>query len=294
MPDGWRSGREGNEGGIDIKLKWKSESVATYFKGLVMGVADAIPGVSGGTFALILGIYTRLISSLSFFFANLKSPRKLFLSGDFRFLVTLLLGIVTGVLGLAHLMGFLLADFRVQTFSFFIGLILASVFFISKRVGQGFRAWLIVFSLAGFVIGFMVSGPAQVAISHSLIYVFTSGFLAICAMILPGISGAYILAILGQYEYMLSALTDFNIPVILVFIVGAALSLFLMSNFLKWLLSKYYIHTLLFLMGIMLGGLRGLFGESIASPGWMVLFIVVGASTLVVLEFLASGKDNSA
>ncbi len=143
-----------------------------------MGVADAIPGVSGGTFALILGIYTRLISSISFFFANLKNPRKVLVSGDFYFLVALFLGIVTGVLGLAHLMGFLLADFRVQTFSFFIGLILASVFFIFKQVREDFRPWLLVFSLIGFVIGFLVSGPAQVAMSHSLIYIFVSGFLA--------------------------------------------------------------------------------------------------------------------
>jgi putative membrane protein len=257
-----------------------------------MGIANLIPGVSAGTIALIVGIYERFISSLAFVFSSLKNIKRLLQSKEFSFLLSLGLGILTSILGFSRVMKFLLDNFSVQTFSFFIGLIGASIFLVAREVKK-FHPALLIFLALGFGFGFFLSGSFQAQVSHSLPWIFFSGFFAVSGMILPGISGAYVLAMLGQYEYLLSVVISLHIPVIVVFSGGALLSFFVMSNFLKWLLSRYHDATIVFLIGIMVGGLRSLVGPSMAEPVTMAFFILGGMLAVALLELLASLRRSS-
>lgn len=268
------------------------DSFLNYLTGVLMGVCDLIPGVSGGTIALILGIYEQFISSLSFVFSSLKNIKRLLQSREFSFLLSLGLGILTSIFGFSRVMKFLLDNFSVPTFSFFIGLVGASIFLVTREVKK-FHPTLLIFLVLGFVFGFFLSGSFHTQVSHSLPWIFFSGFVAVSAMVLPGISGAYILTILGQYEYLLSAVISLRIPVIGVFSGGALLSFFVMSNFLKWLLSRHHDATIVFLIGIMVGGLRSLVGRSIAEPVTMAVFILVGVFVVVFLEFFTALRRSS-
>ncbi len=228
--------------------------------GLTMGAADIVPGVSGGTMAFILGVYERLIDAIKSVDIQLL---KLLLRGRLRdafahihwqFLVPLLLGIALAMVTLARIVGWLLAAHTTLLFAFFFGLVLASVALISTHLQQ--RLWTVVVLLvaAGFAWWLVGTVPAQTP--HVWPMIFLSGAIAITAMILPGLSGSFILLILGQYAYMLEALKTFNLAVITPFVAGLALGIALFSRVLSWLLDRYYQSTIAALVGFMLGSLR--------------------------------------
>lgn len=239
-----------------------TDSVKLYLKGLVMGSADVVPGVSGGTMALILGVYEELILSLQ----SLSEPAFLksllgfkwgtaFEAVNGRFLVTLVAGIATAVLLFARVITWLLETQQSLLYSLFFGLILASVFVVGRQV----RRWSVgplvalVVSAAG---AFVLVGLSPTTTPDSPWFLVLSGALAICAMVLPGISGAFILLLLGKYVYVLEAVSHLDIVAILLFGCGALVGLLSFVRLLGLLFTRHYDLTIALLTGFMLGSLR--------------------------------------
>ena len=238
------------------------DSLVVYLKGLVMGSADVVPGVSGGTMALILGIYETLILSLQQLSgpAFWKALRGLKVAAAFeavngRFLVALVAGIATAVLLFAHLITWLLETQQTLLYSLFFGLILASVFVVGRRV----RRWTPL-PLAALVLSalgaFVLVSLSPTTTPNSPWFLFLSGALAICAMVLPGISGAFILLLLGKYVYVLNAVSRLDLVAIALFGLGALVGLLSFVRLLGWLFARYYSLTIALLTGFMLGSLR--------------------------------------
>lgn len=234
-------------------------------KGLCMGSADVIPGVSGGTIALITGIYEDLIGALRSI--DTKVVQKL-LALDVkgivakvhvRFLLALFSGIFVAILSLARLMNYLLHHHPVPTWSLFFGLIAASTVMVGKHVSNWFGTAGISF-VAGIIAATMIVNLIPMHTPEDLWFIFLCGFVAICAMILPGISGAFILLILGKYEYVTGALKNPFLPqnliVILVFCIGCAIGLLGFSRVLNYLLQKFHNLTLAFLTGLIAGSMQ--------------------------------------
>lgn len=238
---------------------------AIFFRGLFMGTADVMPGVSGGTIALITGIYERLVHSISkinfkflkpLFKAQFKESWQIFRKEvDLELFIPLLMGIGIAVLTLSRLMSFLLANYVAFTYAFFAGLIIASTYIVYKEI-DGFSVKYFSFGIVGFVFAFIFVGLNPIQANHTLPIIFFSGMLAICAMILPGISGAFILLLINQYEYMINALNSVSISEIITFILGALVGIISFSRLLDYLLQHHEHVTMSFLVGLMLGTLR--------------------------------------
>ncbi len=263
----------------------KDINVWLFLKGMLMGIADLIPGISGGTIALIVGIYDELIYSFAELFSNIHRLFSFIKKRPFIFLLVLYSGVFTSFVVFSKFVKFLLAVYALQTFAFFTGLVFASAILIFKRVKKPTFTYIFYLTL-GLLSGYFISGLSAV-LPHNLWVTFFSGFVAICAMILPGISGAFVLTMLGQYRYMIDALTSFNLIVLSVFTVGILLGLFVMSKFLKWLLKKYPNSTLYFLIGLMIGGTRNLIAYSKTNISLFSVFLVIGFLTVLVLEYYA-------
>jgi len=260
--------------------KTMKESLSLFLKGLCMGGADIIPGVSGGTIALITGIYEKLLAAIKSvdinFFKKLLSfkIKDALATVHIRFLIVLFSGIAVAIISLARLMNFLLKTHPEPTFSLFIGLIAASTYVIGKKVK--WKLSTIISVIFGAVLAYRVVGLIPVNTPNELWFIFLSGVIGICAMILPGLSGAFILLILGKYEYITGTLKapfsvneisgDHNLLIVLVFCIGCAIGLAGFSRFLNWLLSKWHNLTLAFLTGLMAGSMRKIWpwkGESV-------------------------------
>jgi len=248
---------------IEKQIDWFMER--GIFKGMGMGIANIIPGVSGGTIALITGIYDDLLSAIKS--ANTKMVGHL-LTFDLksalselhiRFILSLFLGIGIAVLSLARIMNYLLHHHAMLTWSMFFGLIAASIWVVGRQVEKWDPGTGISF-LFGAVSAYVIVNLVPATTPEDLWFIFLSGMLAICAMILPGLSGAFILLILGKYEYIIATLKNpflsENIGIILVFISGCAVGLAGFARFLKLLLQKYHSLTLAFLTGLMFGSMR--------------------------------------
>ncbi len=234
-------------------------------KGLCMGVADIIPGVSGGTIAFITGIYEDLLAAIkSFDLTFFKRVAQLqfgsALSGvHVRFLFSLLCGIGVAVIAMSRVMHHLMQTYPIPVWSFFFGLICASIVVVGGKIGK-LNVGRLVALAVGAVAGFIVVGLIPVHTPETLWFLFFSGALAICAMILPGISGAFILLLLGKYEFITGALkqpfSGDNILVILVFAAGCILGIMGFSRLLNYFLRNYHSITLAVLTGFMVGSLR--------------------------------------
>jgi putative membrane protein len=290
-------------------------------KGACMGAADVIPGVSGGTIAFIMGIYDKFVGSIASIDA--KAVR-LLLHGKLRefwnhingsFLLALVAGIGTSVVCLAGLMQMLLRDFPIQTWAFFFGLIVASSLFIIRGI-KGWKLAEVAFLLFGVVLGAVVCTLSPVNTPDALWFVFLSGALAICAMILPGISGSFILLILGKYKYIMGTITTCagNIGslwgaagtssaafwdsalAIAVFGCGAVIGILGFSKFLHWLLARWHKETLIVLAGFIIGSLVKIWPwgnpEAIEQAsrcggpqiGWAIAFALLGFLLVTGIE----------
>jgi len=230
-------------------------------KGFCMGAANVVPGVSGGTMALILGIYEQLITaihSLNLRFLRLLALLKIreaISSVSWPFLLPVGLGILLATVSLAKALSWLLYSYPVIVWSFFFGLILSSVFTVSRVI----REWRIPTFIAiglGAVGAYFLFGLMPAATPDASWFIFLSGFLAICAMILPGVSGAYILVLLGKYHYILEAVNNKDLGTLLVLIAGALVGLLSFIRIIGWLLRRYHDLTMAILIGLMLGSLR--------------------------------------
>ena len=237
-------------------------------KGACMGAADVIPGVSGGTIAFIMGIYDEFVGSIARIDAE---ALKLLFGGRIRdfwkhinggFLLSLVVGIGTSVLLLAGLMQMLLTDYPIQTWAFFFGLIVASSIFILRGI-SGWKAKEAVLLISGGILGAVVCTLSPTQTPDALWFIFLSGATAICAMILPGISGSFILLILGKYQYIMGCISDLttgvdfghNLLILAVFLTGAVFGILSFSKFLHWLLARWNKETLIVLAGFIIGSL---------------------------------------
>ncbi len=287
-----------------------------FAKGLAMGAADLVPGVSGGTIAFISGIYEELIDSLKSL--NPLALRCLFREGpapfwrhiNGTFLLVLVAGILTSVFSLARLVDYSLDRYPLFIWSFFFGLILASIFYVARqqRGWYGRQRLALVLGMAAAV---AVAFSPALTLGAALPTVFFAGMLAICAMILPGVSGSFILLLLGMYPVLIDAITGFDVPVLAVFGIGAAIGLVLFANILSWLLHHHHDTTLSVLIGFLAGSLvvvwpwrleagadhsrvlltPGSYESAVGHPQVLgcVAFMGLGLVLVLALEYLGSG-----
>ena len=231
-------------------------------RGVFMGASDVVPGVSGGTMAFILGIYEELIESIRMLgepqflkaLFGLRIAQALAMI-NWKFLLAVGAGIGIAVLTLAHSLEWLLINHPVFLWSFFFGLVLASVFVVAQRVSR----WMlrrIAALVAGAVGAFLLVGLVPVQTPETWWFLFLSGALAICAMILPGISGAFILLLLGKYQFVLSAVTQRDVLTLAIVALGAAIGLVTFAQILGRLFERYHDTTVALLTGLMIGSLR--------------------------------------
>lgn len=232
-----------------------------FLKGMAMGISDLIPGISGGTIALLLGIYKDFISSLksinykSFIYLVRLDFKKLNNQLNLCFLLPVFFGILSSIFIFSSLISFLLLDYKVLLFSFFFGLIFfSSIRLISSLKPTSTLDFFTVF--VGLVIGLSFFFVSSLSTSNSIFSIFLAGFIAISAMLLPGISGSYILLILGKYEFMLDSISSLNWINILIFSFGAVTGILSFSKMIHYLLKNYYRSTIFFLSGLMMGALN--------------------------------------
>lgn len=274
-------------------------------KGMCMGAADVIPGVSGGTIAFLTGIYEELINSIK---SIDLTALKLLFTGKIKqfwtkingwFLISVLLGILISIFSLANLMKYLMVQHPVALWSFFFGLIISSAIFILKGI-KGWKFSNIISLIIGIALGAAICLISPSETPDGLWFIFLCGAIAICAMILPGISGSFILLLLGKYEYMLGCVSSLSIVPILIFACGALVGLVSFSHLLSWMLKKFYNLTVCLLAGIMIGSLlkvwpwQNIIETGVSRPSGpsgnipeAIICFIIGAAIVFVIEFLA-------
>lgn len=292
-------------------MKGFLKNIIVAVKGACMGAADVIPGVSGGTIAFIMGIYDDFVGSLA---AINGEAVKLLSKGQFKafwkhingsFLLSLVIGIGISVISLAGLMQMLLGDFPIQTWAFFFGLIVASSIFIIRGI-SGWRLREGLLLVLGIILGVVICTLSPTQTPDGLWFIFLSGALAICAMILPGISGSFILLILGKYQYIMGCISDLvsgvnfgqNFLILCIFGIGAVVGILGFSKFLHWLLARWNKETLIVLAGFIIGSLVKVWPwsnpEALAQAdaagsmlyGSAALFALIGLSLVTGIELI--------
>ena len=237
------------------------DHIALTLKGMGMGAADVVPGVSGGTIAFITEIYEELVNSIKSI--NLRAVKLLFsgkLAGFWKaingnFLASVFLGILISVFSLARLLEYLLHNHPVLVWSFFFGLIVASAIYIAGKI-KHWNAGKIVALILGIAVAYTITMLTPAQTPETWWFLFLSGALAICAMILPGISGAFILLLLGKYAFVIEAVGNLDVAVLGILAVGALVGIISFSNLLSWFLRNYHDLTIAVLSGFMIGSLN--------------------------------------
>ncbi|WP_460006548.1 DUF368 domain-containing protein [Methanogenium cariaci] len=283
------------------------EYILVFLKGMVMGASDIIPGVSGGTMALITGIYERLINAIGNIHLHTlqhlvqrdkKALRDDLLAVDPLFMGALIAGIGVAALIMSQIILFLLNGYAVETYALFFGIILASSVLIFAEINRR-GADIIAFLIGGLFIGYVIAGLNPVSMGHSLPVLFFTGAVALCAMILPGISGAYITLLFNQYEYLLNAIHTLALPEIITYMTGGVIGLLLFSRTLQYLLRTHHAVMLAFLTGLMLGSTRMLMGIITEEGGFgvsAIVFTIAGITLIVLMEYAkrrVAGSVNS-
>lgn len=230
-------------------------------KGMGMGAADVVPGVSGGTIAFITGIYEELVHSIKNI--NFRTISTLWKEGlpafwkavNGSFLLSVVGGILISVLTLARILEYLLVNHPILIWSFFFGLVVGSAIFVARSI-EKWNTWTIISGVAGIAIAWIITSFTPAETSEAYWFIFLSGALAICAMILPGISGSFILLLLGKYQFILTALNEGKISILAVLLTGALTGIIAFSHLLSWLLEKFHHLTIAMLAGFMIGSLN--------------------------------------
>ena len=230
-------------------------------KGAIMGAANVIPGVSGGTMALVMGIYERLINSINHL--NFNTLKKIFITRDFKsfakdtdlfFLISITVGIFVSIFSLSILLEFLFETHKILVLSYFFGLIFASVFFVGKTIKKytplSFFLFLIGFLIAG---GMVFISPSSS--NSSFLFLIISGAIAMCSMILPGLSGSFVLLLIGNYELIICAINDLNFSILVPFGIGALSGIILFAKLLQFIFKKFRNNTISLLTGFIFGSL---------------------------------------
>jgi putative membrane protein len=236
------------------------EYIINFFKGFAMGAANVIPGVSGGTIALITGIFERLIDSLKSF--NIKALQ-LLIKGkikefaeytDLIFLITVLLGTGISIISFAKILTFLFINYPIFIWSYFFGLIVASVWFVGRTIDK-INFSVIFWFLFGTTVAITITILKPATENSNFWYLLLSGIVAICSMILPGLSGSFVLVLMGEYQLVLRAVDNLNISVLIPVALGSIIGLLAFSHLLSWLYKKYKNQTIALLTGFILGSL---------------------------------------
>lgn len=288
-------------------------------KGFFMGAANVVPGVSGGTIALITNIFERLIASLNSLMGvkvwkSLAQGRfkEFWKAIDGEFLASLLLGTAISIFSLAKAVTWCLTYHPIQTWALFFGLILASSFAMLKDI-KGWKLTDILLTASGVVLGLAVCALSPTTTPDGLWFIAICGAVAICTMILPGISGSFILVILGKYDLVMKAVGDLDWPILLSFAIGCALGIAAFAKCLHWLMARWEKQTLLVLIGFVIGTLvkvwpwadkealqeAQMLRSGVAEPLQMelwsaVAFMVIGAGIIVAVELLNRRKNVQA
>lgn len=273
-----------------------SDYLVLALKGMAMGAADVVPGVSGGTIAFITGIYKEFVGSINS--VNLESLKLLF-TGKFKefwatingnFLLAVALGVAVSIFSLATVMKYLLGAFPVQTWAVFFGLVSASVVLIAKDV-KGWTVMNVLQVALGIAAGVVICTVSPAQTPDSLWFVFICGMIAICAMVLPGISGSFILVLLGKYELIIGAVSDLNLVILGTFAVGALIGIVSFCKFLTFVLNKAYKATVLVMLGFIIGSLVKIWPWSAANTLTLNIqagvFCLVGIALVAAIELIA-------
>ena len=287
-------------------------------KGFGMGAANVVPGVSGGTIALLTGIYSGIVGALNA--VTEKETWKSLLHGRFRefwrlikgdFLVALLVGVLLSVFSLAKLVTWCLTYYPILTWAFFFGLILASAVVMVRGI-KDFRGADLIPAVIGLALGLVICTMSPTKTTDDIWFIFLCGAISICAMILPGISGSFILLVMGKYHYIMQAITDLNWPVIIMFGVGCVVGILAFAKLLHWLLARWERQTMLVLLGFVFGSLVRVWpwydSEAVEAaqllrtgsvspldlqiPG-AVIWCAVGIAAVVLFELLGSRKKSA-
>ncbi len=299
-------------------MKKGNEYILDFLKGIAMGIGNIIPGVSGGTIALITGIYERFIHAFRSF--DVKAVRML-LKGDIKgfiahtdlwFLTSVFLGVLLSIIALARILGYTFEYYPVYTWAYFFGLILASVWYVGKTV-ERWNAGAVIFLLLGVAIAAGISLFSQSTPNDNVWYLLLCGVVATCSMMLPGLSGSFVLVLMGNYELIfVDGVNNMNLQVLLPVAVGALIGLIAFSRLLSWVLKTYRNVTIALLTGFVIGSLNLLWpwqqavyneaGDTIlryrkyvpdhwsAEVIWSVVFVLAGVLTIILLEYLAARK----
>ncbi|SFU43680.1 putative membrane protein [Pustulibacterium marinum] len=294
-------------------------------KGMAMGAADIVPGVSGGTIAFISGIYEELITSINnvnlSLFKTLKNEgfKAAWHQLNGNFLLALLLGIAISVVSLAKGIGWLLENQPVLLWSFFFGLVLASIYFVGKQI-QKWNVAIIIAAILSAALAYYITSLPPLSTEASPWFLLLAGALAICAMILPGISGSFILVLLGAYRTILEAVDNKDLKTIAIVGVGAIVGLLTFSRVLKWLFSNHKNLILAILTGFIFGSLNKIWPwkkvlESITIKDkvitlkeisvlpfnydgdpkllFSIILMIVGFATIIILEKVATTPNEN-
>jgi putative membrane protein len=260
-PLSWREAWEKNPG-----PRTKAEFITIYAKGFAMGIADIIPGVSGGTIAFITGIYENLLDAVGSlnkdFFKSLLSfnLKQAIGTAHLRFMLPVGFGILSAIFSLARVMHFLMGNYPVLTWSAFFGLIAASILVVFKELKNPKELTNLMSMLVGAVFAYIMVSLIPVSTPESSWFIFLCGVIGISAMILPGLSGSFLLLILGKYEFITGAVKNpFNVAnftILITFAMGAGTGLLGFSRLLNWFLKHYRCQTMAFLTGILIGSMK--------------------------------------
>lgn len=306
-----------------MKKRNKLSYLWLFLKGVAMGAADVVPGVSGGTIAFISGIYEELISSINQFIPALTQTLRreglaaFWKSANGNFLLSVFCGIAFSVVTLSKIISWMLSEHPILVWAFFLGLVLASVIFVGREI-KSREVSIYLLGIFGMILAY---GIIQLPVSEnstSLPFLFLSGGLAICAMILPGISGAFILVLLGSYKTILDAVHEHDLQILLTTFLGAVFGILSFARVLKWMFQRFKQATLALLTGFILGSIPKIwpwkkildtrqFGDKILTVKeanvlpwnydgnpqiWGALLLaVIGFSLIFLLEGLANKRN---
>lgn len=301
------------------------ETILTAVKGMLMGAANVIPGVSGGTMALLTGIFEPLINAIKSF--DLIAA-KLLLTGKFKqfalhtnlgFLIPVGLGIMVSVFSLARLLEYLFEHQAVMVWAFFFGLILASVYFVGKQIHR-ISVPVVLLFVGGTSLAASIAFMEPAAENASVPYLLLCGVVAMCSMILPGLSGSYVLLLMGNYQLvMIDAVNTMNFSVLIPVGAGAGLGLLLFARILSWVFKRFHDQTIALLTGFIFGSLAVLWpwkeaviqsfqdgdalkekviGYTYSLPAltaetiWTILVMILGIAAIIAVETMASHKEH--
>lgn len=296
-----------------------NQYIAYFFKGMGVGSANVIPGVSGGTIALITGIFERLIDALKSF--NLTAF-KLFFTGKFKefikhtdlwFLVSVGCGVLVSILTIARLFEYLFANYPIYLWSFFFGMILVSIYYVGITI-EKFNLKVVVSFIIGTAIALFIAFGTPAKENSNFIYLIICGAVATCSMILPGLSGSFVLVLMGNYQLiMIEAVNDLNLKILLPVVLGGVVGLLAFSHLLSWIFKNYRDITIAVLTGFILGSMPIIwpwkndvityFGSEAKVTGYEYYFpefnmefaialviILIGAGIIVLTEKMAKNK----